>query len=41
MMRIRDGKLSEWWITWDNMTILAQLGPVHRQDPGYARGGLL
>jgi predicted ester cyclase len=26
MMRLRDGKLSEWWITWDNMTILAQLG---------------
>ena len=26
MMRVADGKLSEWWITWDNMTILAQLG---------------
>lgn len=26
MMRVADGKLSEWWLTWDNMTILAQLG---------------
>jgi len=26
MMRVVDGKLSEWWITWDTMTILAQLG---------------
>jgi len=21
-----DGKIAEWWITWDNMTILRQLG---------------
>jgi len=26
MMRIADGKLREWWITWDNMTVLGQLG---------------
>ena len=26
MFRVADGKLSEFWITWDNMTILAQLG---------------
>lgn len=24
--RLEDGKFAEWWITWDNMTILAQLG---------------
>lgn len=24
--RIEDGKFAEWWITWDNMTILGQLG---------------
>jgi predicted ester cyclase len=26
MFRVNDAKLSELWITWDNMTILAQLG---------------
>ena len=26
MFKVADGKLSEFWITWDNMTILAQLG---------------
>ena len=26
MLKVEDHKLSEFWITWDNMTILAQLG---------------
>ena len=26
VFRVEDGKLAEFWITWDNMTILAQLG---------------
>jgi predicted ester cyclase len=26
MFQVADGKLSELWITWDNMTILSQLG---------------
>jgi len=26
VFRIADGKIAEWWITWDNMTILRQLG---------------
>jgi|SRR5215213_5823774 len=26
MFRVEDGKLSRFWVTWDNMTILAQLG---------------
>ena len=26
MFRMADGKIAEWWITWDNMTILRQLG---------------
>jgi predicted ester cyclase len=26
MFRISGGKIAEWWVTWDNMTILAQLG---------------
>ena len=26
MLRVQEGKVSEFWITWDNMTILAQLG---------------
>ena len=24
--RIEEGRFAEWWITWDNMTILGQLG---------------
>jgi predicted ester cyclase len=32
MMRVADGKLSEWWITWDTMTILAQLGLLPDTD---------
>ena len=33
-LRVEDGKVSEFWITWDNMTILAQLGllPEQRED---------
>jgi predicted ester cyclase len=26
MFRMADGKIAEWWVTWDNMTILRQLG---------------
>jgi predicted ester cyclase len=26
VLRVEDGKLAELWITWDNMTILGQLG---------------
>jgi steroid delta-isomerase-like uncharacterized protein len=26
MFRIEDGKIAEWWVTWDNMTILRALG---------------
>ena len=26
VFKVRDGRLSEFWITWDNMTILSQLG---------------
>jgi predicted ester cyclase len=32
MLKVEDGKLSEWWITWDNMTILAQLGLLPGSD---------
>jgi len=26
VMRVENGKIAEWWVTWDNMTVLAQLG---------------
>jgi SnoaL-like polyketide cyclase len=26
VFRMADGKIAEWWITWDNMTVLRQLG---------------
>ena len=26
VMRMERGRIAEWWVTWDNMTILAQLG---------------
>jgi steroid delta-isomerase-like uncharacterized protein len=26
MFRMADGKIAEWWVTWDNMTVLEQLG---------------
>jgi hypothetical protein len=26
VFRMADGKIAEWWITWDNMTVLQQLG---------------
>jgi predicted ester cyclase len=26
LARLQDGKIAELWMTWDNMTILAQLG---------------
>ena len=33
VFRVDGGKLAEFWITWDNMTILAQLGLLPA-DPG-------
>jgi predicted ester cyclase len=24
--RMEEGKIAEWWVTWDNMTVLRQLG---------------
>ena len=32
MFKVTGGKLSELWITWDNMTILAQLGLLPTDD---------
>jgi steroid delta-isomerase-like uncharacterized protein len=26
VFRVENGKIAEWWVTWDNMAILAQLG---------------
>lgn len=26
LFRVTDGKITEWWVTWDNITILQQLG---------------
>ena len=26
VFRMADGKIAEWWVTWDNLTILQQLG---------------
>ena len=26
VFRIEGGKIAEWWVTWDNMTILRALG---------------
>lgn len=26
MMRMAQGRIAEWWVTWDNLSILAQLG---------------
>jgi predicted ester cyclase len=35
MFKVEDGKLSELWVTWDNMTILTQLGLLAGGDnPG-------
>jgi predicted ester cyclase len=31
--RIREGRIAEWWVTWDNMTILAQLGHLPAPEP--------
>jgi steroid delta-isomerase-like uncharacterized protein len=31
LFRMADGKIAEWWITWDNVTILRQLG--HMPNP--------
>jgi steroid delta-isomerase-like uncharacterized protein len=32
MFKVRDGKLAEFWITWDNVTILTQLGLMPAGD---------
>jgi predicted ester cyclase len=29
VLRIENGKIAEWWVTWDNMSILSQLGHLH------------
>jgi predicted ester cyclase len=26
VLRMENGKIAEWWVTWDNLTILGQLG---------------
>jgi predicted ester cyclase len=31
--RTREGRLAELWVTWDNMTILAQLGHLPAEQP--------
>ena len=31
VFRMADGKIAEWWITWDNVTILRQLGHMPSQ----------
>lgn len=28
VLRLLDGKVAEWWVTWDNMGVLAQLGAL-------------
>jgi steroid delta-isomerase-like uncharacterized protein len=28
VFRIEAGKIAEWWVTWDNMTVLRQLGHI-------------
>ena len=33
IFRIEDGKLAELWVTWDNMTILGQLGHIPAPEP--------
>jgi steroid delta-isomerase-like uncharacterized protein len=30
---LRDSRFAEWWVTWDNMTILAQLGHIPAVEP--------
>jgi steroid delta-isomerase-like uncharacterized protein len=34
MFRIRDGKLAELWVTWDNVAALTQLGHMPPSTPG-------
>jgi predicted ester cyclase len=34
MLRVMGGKISEFWVTWDNMTILAQLGLLPNTEAG-------
>jgi predicted ester cyclase len=34
IMRMERGRIAEWWVTWDNMTILAQLGHLGAEAPG-------
>ncbi|MGY1638300.1 ester cyclase [Geodermatophilus sp. SYSU D00742] len=26
VLRVADGRIAEWWVTWDNLTVLTQLG---------------
>jgi predicted ester cyclase len=32
VFRIEDGKIAEWWVTWDNMTILRALGHLRMAE---------
>jgi steroid delta-isomerase-like uncharacterized protein len=31
--RLHQGRIAEWWVTWDNMTILGQLGHLPAPEP--------
>lgn len=33
VMRMEGARIAEWWVTWDNMTILAQLGHLPAPAP--------
>lgn len=31
VLRVADGKIAEWWVTWDNVALLTQLGHLPRR----------
>ncbi len=39
VFRIADGKLAELWVTWDNLSALAQLGHFPPAQPASGKGG--